>query len=445
MLLSTLKKFCDQFSSDSSGNIAELLGRLKSGEAKLVVPSYEHADFAPLLQELRGVLPSISRIVQEPLTVLRGELTLRRAETATVLSPTGIRETLHDMRLWKVKGGALRPEYVYAPENTEESDLYENRLVKALIDRCLRVLSLCVGASRENVRILRDMHLQGGRLNKVDFIRLLGNRMDSAAAPSGGEYREAISLRKKFLRLRDTRFYKTMNGYASFTDSEPRGTSIFAANRSYRNCFALWHFLNRFESNLTGLSGEQRRSAYTAYVAFALAASYEKLGYTLERNVYYRDLFREFSFAGLVFRNDTFRIVLDAVPGRIDLIVQCPQEKVQQRMRIGVYPNTSDEPSAGDFLSVGLFDIGYGDRFVCARPENADSPENLLAVAKLTAFTFGGDASLYDSLCPVCGSTLVTTEPYCHRCEDCNSRYRAIGKDKIWINSFELESAYEQM
>lgn len=437
MRLSTLKKFCDQFAADASGSMADLLADMRSGRAELTVPAYEKADFAPLLQALRGVLPSLSRIVREPVSVLRGELTLRRAETVSTLSPLGIRETLRDMRLWKVKGGALRPESVYAPENVEETDLYENRLVKALVDRALRFLRMGVRATRSGVRILRDMHLQSAALSKVDFVRLLGDRPD-ACAQSGatGGYREAVSLRRRFLRLRQTPFYRAMAKFPAFTDAEPRVTDIFIANKRYRDCLELWRFLNRFESELSGLSGEERRSAYTAYVAFSLAAAYEKRGFSLERNAYFRNVLHGFSLPGLVFGGEGFRVIMDAEPGRIDLVVQCPQEKVQQRLRIGVYANTADEPSASDYLSVSLFDLGYGDRFVCASPENEDSQENMLAIARLTTFIMRGDVSAYDALCPVCGSTLVVSEEYCMHCEECGAKYRGIGKDSVWIHSF---------
>ena len=437
MRLSTLKKFCDQFPADASGSVAGVLADMRAGRAQLTVPAYEKADLAPLLQALRGVLPSLSRIVREPVSALRGELTLRRAETVSTLSPLGIRETLRDMRLWKVRGGALRPESVYAPENVEETDLYENRLVKALIDRALRFLRTGVQATRAGVRVLRGMHLQSAALSKVDLVRLLGTRPDACAqASAAGGYREAVALRRRFLRLRQTPFYRAMAKFPAFADAEPRVTDIFAANKRYRDCLETWRFLNRFESELSGLSGVERLSAYTAYVALSLAAAYEKRGFALERNAFFRDMRQGFSLSGLVFGGEGFRIALDAAPGRIDLVVQCPQENVQQRLHIGVYANTADEPDPSDYLCATLFDIGYGDRFVCVSPENEDSQENMLAVARLTTFTMAGDAAVYRSVCPVCGSTLVVSEAYCTRCEECGAKYRTVGKERVWIHSF---------
>lgn len=447
MRFGTLKKFGDQFSQKSSGSISELLEEADKGKFSFVFPACEQADFEPLLRILRRVLSHVSRIASDPLSVLKGRLALRRAETALSFSQEGIRATLEDMRVWTYRGGEICPESVYVSENTEDPNIYENRFVKALIDRALRFLTVCIRYSKGGIRTMRMLGCAKGSLSKTDFIRLAGNKLDrSTVTGAGTDYGAFTALRKKFLRLCGTDFYKTMSGFPAFADADPEETDIFRMNNDYRECFEAWIRLDRFESAMSGLSGAERKSVYTAFVSLALVRAYTLSGFAVERNVYYKDPTRNFSFGGLVLADDTFRVILDVSVGELRVTVQCPKEGVQQRLTIGVYSGVADEARASDFLSVCLFDMGDDERFLCVRPENEDSGEDMAAAARLTVLTFGDRSSVYETICPVCGSTLVTAGDYCTVCSSCGAKYLPLKDGRTWINFFgNAASSYENI
>ena len=442
MRFGTLKKFRDQFSGKPGGSVSGLFG---AGGVSFAFPACEETDFEPLVRALKRALPYVSSIASSPVNVLKSRLVLQRAETAQSLGPAGIRETLRDMRVWTYRNGEIRPDYVYASENVEDPNIYENRLVKALIDRAVRLLAVCMRYSKGSVRTLRSLK-SGGKLSRTDFIRLAGDKTDLRSIVGGGaEYVACAALRKKFLRLRGTEFYAVMSAFPEFEDAEPRNTDIFTLNRAYGECSDAWRSINRFESAISGLSGAERQSVYTAFASFALIRAYTEAGFKIIRNVYYENLFSEFSFDGLTLANDTFNVILSAAPGRISATVQCPAAKVQQRLTIGVYSGAADEPQTDDYLSIGLFDIDGGERFVRARPDDDDSAENLAAAAKLTVLTFGDESRIYEKICPVCGSTLVGESEYCVDCAECGAKYVPLKDGRTWINYFEsYDPEYEK-
>ena len=442
MQSAALKDFGEKLGCGRS--VSELMTAVASGDLSLTAEAAGH-DPAPLIAAVKKSLPALRSVVAFPHSVLRGGLELKRAETAAALSPEGIRATIRDVRLWKKVNGRIRPSDVYAAVNVEEFGVYENRVVRALIDRMLRLLSAEIDCSCAEIRTLRGAHMQFARLNKIDLLRILGDGELLTGEPKTyASYAELDTLRKHFFRLTDSDFYRALSDAPLFTDRVVTWTALFYENENYRACYDLWNAADRFESEQSGLVGEMRLAVYRAFIAIGLIRAYQKLGFRLEHDVVPWSDDGTFAFSGLVLSNGLLKVSLEAADDRIGIVARSPGAKLQQSLIVGLYTDTSVPPDPSVHYAVGYFDIGYDDRFLCVRPEVPDSLENLQALARLTALTFRAGQRIYESICPVCGRTDIVREEHCFRCADCGALYLFPDPETVWINHFRSLNADEE-
>ena len=168
-----LEKFNKQFENGGKRTVSELLRLEKEGRFAFYMPDADDIDADMLADRVGKCLPNICEIVSSPYVVLKSEYKQVRTELAAGLTPHGIRSTVKDPKLWKKKDGRLRPEFVYAKTNEDEYDIYENRMVKSLIDRVVRFLDAPMERAKSGVKNLYQSYFQSAALSKIDLVKLM--------------------------------------------------------------------------------------------------------------------------------------------------------------------------------------------------------------------------------------------------------------------------------
>ena len=435
MISDSLKKFADNLLKLNAASVKEIF--IKGGEAKIAFSSEGHIDFDPLVSAAKKLLPFMQSVITSPLSRLEGKLEVKRAEGAINLTPLSIKETMKDMRLWKLSYGKPKPEKVYSSVNYEELGLYENRVVKALIDRYVRMFSSLEQSERSKIKTLYSRYQDAFALSRVDLMRILGS--DSVVLSSAlkdNRYNQLSEMRKKFMRFMYSDFYYALSEAAPIRERTVTETMIFAMNEKYFRCLEGWQFLNKFERSVSGLDADERRSAYTCYIALSLVKAYLKMGFTLSGDAQIKDVYGGFSLEGLKLYRAPFEITVNAAEDKIYISVSNLKLKIKQTYKMGAYGDLFQEFKKDEqFLFTPHFE-SYDDRFVIANSDEDVSLGAVGAVAKMTVFTVKGDKSIYEAVCPVCGESHIEEKKLNYKCDSCGAEYIFMDDHSIWINGF---------
>lgn len=438
MISDTLKKFADRIASAGDISVGALIGKNSEKSIEFTFAPGGHIDFEPLIAFARKLLPVISQVVNAPVTKLNGKLEIKRAESSLNLTPLAIRETMRDMRLWKLSENGPKPEKVYSSVNVEELNVYENRVIKALIDRYVRLFSSLEQGERSKIKTLYGRFSDSEALSRVDIVRLLsGEPLGLSKGVQDNRYLELSELRKKFMRYMRTDFYQTLNEVAQYRERNAEQTMIFSMNEKYFRCLQGWRYLNKFERSVSGLDADKRRNAYTCFIALSLISAYFGYGFEIVNDCDIKNVYENFSLHGLRLKNECFSVNIEVAEDKIYVVVECPEKEIRQSFKMGAYaddliPFEKDE----QFVFSPHFK-GYGDRYVYAVTDEGEASQSAIsAVARMTVFTASADRAIYSRVCPVCGSAHIGEGKLNFTCEDCGASYLFLDDNTIWINGF---------
>lgn len=154
----SLERFYRQF-NEKTDRVSAVLDGMREGSFRLFIPTPLSEDQPGTIAQIKAALPHITNVVRKPYVTLRTQTTKVRAERAGALSPEGIRNTIRDGKIWKQHEGEIRPEYIYAVEREDDYNSYENRMVKALIDRLIRFLRTPLRITKESIPSLYESSL----------------------------------------------------------------------------------------------------------------------------------------------------------------------------------------------------------------------------------------------------------------------------------------------
>ena len=440
MSVASLEKFNKQFEHTGPRTVSEILAEERAGSFSFYIPTADKLDTAALVDRIEACLPSLSEIARSPYIVLKDEYRQVRTELAANLTPQGIQMTVKDPKLWKKKDGKLRPEYVYAKNREDEYNTYENRVVRALIDKIVRFLGLPMEYAKDGVKNLYEAYFQHTALNKFDLMKLIDADLYKASDPrSFSDYKKLFYLRGKLSQLRSGAFYKIMSQFPRFT-GRPEATNLFVHNRDYNACFRLWVFLDEFNAGLSLLTQEQQRSAYCAFIVLAMISIYVRMGFKIVKDVPVDKIDENFILSGFVLANEWFKVTLHAQPGRIEVLVQCSKIRAQQTTVIELHTDIAEQYSKNNQFVVSLHRTDYNDRAACVVPGNKNSLKDLESIVRCTVFTFEAKKEIYDKLCLICGSNAIEDKDYFYRCDDCGAVYCFLDENNVWVNQFNVLS-----
>lgn len=438
MSVTSLEKFGRQFSVGKAYSVSDILRLAQEGNFVFYVPTEEQPDAETLISRVEECLPHLSEVVRSPYIILKSEYREVRSELSGALTPQGIRMTMKDKRLWKKKDGLPKPESVYAKTNEDEYGTYENRLVKALIDRAIFSLQMPLDYAKDGVKNLYGAYFQSASLNKLDLIKILdADTFKECDKNSFDSYKKLYYLRAKLMQLRGSAFYKILSVCTPF-NGEVNATNLFVHNPHYSSCFRLWLFLRDFGVGLSGLGETEKKSLYAAFIFLATCEIYVRLGFRVVRDVKIEGLPQTFSVSEFVLENSEFRVVIDASAENMTITVQCLASKLQQRTSIALHTDVSEPEEIGDRFVVSLYRTGYRDNAACVVPGNKNSLRDLESIVRCTVLTLDADRSVYGKVCLICGSQSVEDKGGYFVCPDCGAAYSFPSDRKLWLNRFRV-------
>lgn len=439
MSLASLEQFHKQLVQAAPQRASQVINGTAAGKFRFEFPSSDELDYSAIIDKVSNVMGSLTTVVNNPYIVLKSQSDTVRMEQAGAMSPEGIRQTIADSRLWKKHPtDGYRPEQVYARTADDEYNTYENRFVKALIDRTVAFLAKPMSDARGGIRNMYEAHTNARALSKLDLVRMIDPKMFlESDSQCFVDYKRLFYLRAKLNQLRTTAFYKIMSKLPPFTDVDPQPTNLLVHNADYNALMKLWAFLKSADGRTGELRDEGIRAAYCAYVY--LYSSYvftRKLGYILAKDCEIRYADNAFLSAGAQLENNYFRIRLTIDDNQMAVVIYCKQthETTTTTINVHVFPEEPIDRNAN--YTVTLFPTEYSDDIACVMPDNPQTLVNLETLLRCVVLVLPVEEGIYDKLCMVCGSNAVETIGKKVTCADCGAQYTFLKKDTVWINHF---------
>ena len=434
----SLERFYRQF-NEKTDRVSAVLDGMREGSFRLFIPTPLSEDQPGTIAQIKAALPHITNVVRKPYVTLRTQTTKVRAERAGALSPEGIRNTIRDGKIWKQHEGEIRPEYIYAVEREDDYNSYENRMVKALIDRLIRFLRTPLRITKESIPSLYESYFQVSHLNKLDLIKFMQtDTFRQAKARTYEDYTDLVRLKTRIGAYRQSPFYKTMEQYPVFSGSLEM-TNLLTHNEDYHHCARLWSFLETQGSAVSTLTEAQGRNAYALFIFFGLVRAYRDLGFTLKDDPYILSADHTYRIPATTLENEDFLVELWSPQDKyMQISVQAKAVRHKEKYKIRLVEDLEITPEAGVDYYLSLYPTPYSDIAACVVPNNLNSQQDLTAIAKTTVLTFASPHSVYGNYCLVCGSTEVSDNHGGVTCETCGARYNFLTPDKLWLHHFRI-------
>ena len=429
----SLERFYRQF-NEKTDRVSAVLDGMREGSFRLFIPTPLSEDQPGTIAQIKAALPHITNVVRKPYVTLRTQTTKVRAERAGALSPEGIRNTIRDGKIWKQHEGEIRPEYIYAVEREDDYNSYENRMVKALIDRLIRFLRTPLRITKESIPSLYESYFQVSHLNKLDLIKFMQtDTFRQAKARTYEDYTDLVRLKTRIGAYRQSPFYKTMEQYPVFSGSLEM-TNLLTHNEDYHHCARLWSFLETQGSAVSTLTEAQGRNAYALFIFFGLVRAYRDLGFTLKDDPYILSADHTYRIPATTLENEDFLVELWSPQDKyMQISVQAKAVRHKEKYKIRLVEDLEITPEAGVDYYLSLYPTPYSDIAACVVPNNLNSIQDLTSIARITVLTFASEHSVYGNYCLVCGNPEVSENHGNVTCDVCGAHYNFLAGDRLWL------------
>ena len=442
MPLAALENFHEQLAESKARNVSGILEAESDGKFKFCFPVPAKLDYSSVIDKITASMGSLINVVMSPYIILKGEYDAIRAEKVTAMTPEGVKKTVADSRLWKRKGKTMRPEFAYAKTPEDEYNTYENRFIKALIDRLIVFLAKPMTEMRGGVKSLYEAHANVGKINKIDLLRLLDPDMfKESDERCFVDFKKIFYLKAKLTQLKSSGFYKIMSRLPSFTDRDPEPTNLLVHNADYFTCLKLWLYLNEKDIKMGELKNEGLRAAYSAFVFLYTAKSLTKLGFVLKKDGDFRYAYNEFSARGATFENEYFIVKVSAAEKKMTFSLTCKVTGEKKTITFG-FMVFADDPKPETQYVVSFAPTSYSDETLRVQPDSASSLKDLETFIHSIFFIVKVEPNVYEKLCLVCGSNAVEEKNGEIRCLDCGSEYSFFDKETVWLKKFRVHNIH---
>ena len=162
-----LEWFNKQLVENDTCLISKLLKKIDDNSFKLSFPSLKGLDYSSSIDKISASIGNLINVVQTPYIILKSEYETMHVGKVSQLTPEGVRKTTLDPKLWKKKNNEYTPEYAYSKTTEDEYNTYENRFVKALIDRLYLFLNKPFEDSKSGIKSLYESHFNFNLINKA--------------------------------------------------------------------------------------------------------------------------------------------------------------------------------------------------------------------------------------------------------------------------------------
>jgi len=217
----------------------------EEGEEIVVTNEYVFAS------DVTAVVAHIRNIFKEPHIFLRKDEVIQNTAVASKMDNVSLSETYKDEKIWRVKNGAVAPEFVHAYVYEDNLAIYENRFICYLIDELYEIVSKKI---RELVLKLRTLNgLMGGVecftaeeyvafADEKGGIPVLANDKDATAGAIG----ELIKAKKTLVALKSRELYLACKKAGVFNIKNLHITNILEGDPDYNYCYNFYiNYLNK--------------------------------------------------------------------------------------------------------------------------------------------------------------------------------------------------------
>ena len=352
------------------------------------------------------------------------------------LTPESVRKTTLDPKLWKKKNNEYTPEYAYSKTTEDEYNTYENRFVKALIDRLYLFLNKPFEDSKSGIKSLYESHFNFNLINKIDLIRLTNlDDFQNSDVVCFDNYKKLYYLRMRLIQIKNTNFYKIMSSFPSFSSKDVESTNLLIHHKDYNTCLRLWYFLNEYDALRSSLSYEEIASTYSMFIFLNIINS-------LIKDLHFKilkDNIIKYSANNLLnklsLENNLFNVNLVQKADSIsfNIIDKVTQENKDIVIKLKV---NNDDISSYDYL-ISLKEVDYSDNAFQVTINNSLSLEGLKAMLKCIFLTVNVNKDIYNHVCLICKSNAIEEKEKKVHCFDCNATYKFLNDGLIWVLNFD--------
>ncbi len=300
------KQFAYEY-SHMQGNEIE---SIRAGALKLyaVEHSTTQRDWTEYFDQLEAALPAFRAICEKPKSHLRAVNEVRSIETVKRIGYESIPYLAAHSEDWLARtASGLKPARLFSRVEDDEYQIYENRVVKTLIDQILSFLRRTekeLQDQYEQLYSIMNSSVQTGNFGfDVTFQKAVSELL--TASEESDEYRadvmdltalfhrRATLLLKKYRSLRQSRLYRYLRRAKAVTNPLNE-TNILLMDKHYSVVFRLWKVIHKELAiqeavEETGMDFDAGCSDYLAFCRTLCGYTAHVLNFQfVEEGVYYR-------------------------------------------------------------------------------------------------------------------------------------------------------------
>ena len=311
-LKSLQKKYArayDQFFYEYSNRKSDEINCIKEGSLRLyaVDESTYIEDWTEVFNEIRLAIPDFKYICSKPKSHLRSVNEIRPIETVKRVGYESIPYLASHSEDWLARtASGLKPARLYSRVEDDDFQIYENHVVKTLIDTILRFLR----------KTRRTLHNQVGQLTGIlsstyqtnsfgfdaGFSKAVKEMLSSDSTSDDNRQKslelaerlqkEADTLIKQYISLRKTRLYRYMKKAKPVTNPL-KETNILLMDRHYKVIFKLWRDIHhavapKVMEDEANIADEEKSRNYQQFCATLCGFTAHVLGFELYDEGHYR-------------------------------------------------------------------------------------------------------------------------------------------------------------
>ena len=246
----------EQFSYEYRDAGSDEVSSIQLGNLKLyaVDQSTEVYDYTDVFDQMEAAFNAFKQICEKPKSHLKAVNEVRPIETVKRIGYESIPYLAAHSEDWLARtASGLKPARLFSRVEEDEFQIYENRVVKTLIDliiRFLRKTEKRLRDQRDQLRGIMNSSVQTGNFGfDVTFQKSVSELMSSDS--KGDEYRSrslelveklqhrAYYLQKRYRALRQTRLYRYLKK-ARHVSNPLNETNILVLDKHYSVIFRLW-------------------------------------------------------------------------------------------------------------------------------------------------------------------------------------------------------------
>ena len=406
--------------------------------------------------EVAQVVEHIRLIFHEPHIILKQEETVRNVSTATEFDVRAFNETIKDEKLWRVKLGEIKPEFVHTYVREENLAIYENRFICYLLDFLCdsvtkKLNTLCESLSTFNRKIDEKDNVIAypqqeyiGYTENVEEIPLLLKKSDPQIVAICSLFKSKTVLNS----LKSYEIYKACK-QVGFDITSLKPTNILNCDKNYNYCYRFYlSYLLRDNLYLT------ESQMYSQFALINLMTAITNCGFDVasdSEDVVINNS-TELKVDCVNFEKGLFRINLskekddifvtitelaDMSTAKYLFRILTAEHKKNIGKSISEYADKLNKET-NDYTQIFILtdEIENSDQVVYVSAGEVKTLTNLEKAIKSITLLVEGVAFINSRYCPVCGTTLIAPDNGDYTCTSCESLYHIFhyeNRDLIWI------------